>query len=170
MQFFSGISRNTKSKSYTLSVSGNSEIMHCEILISVPYSFEQIRWTQLASILRCIILNASHNSDLGIWLQNCILWMLVFFRTGCTHSMSTKNNRVTPRTSCLQCSDYSQCLSSYLAQPVWSQSRSYQFDGWPHQERELQYPWSCDTCNIHARIHVHLTPSIHVQQSTISPN
>ena len=42
MQFFTGISRNTQSKSYMLSwlnVSGNSEIMHCGILINMPYSF-----------------------------------------------------------------------------------------------------------------------------------
>ena len=40
MQFFTGISRNIQSKSYCyhwLRVSGNSKIMHCGILIDMPY-------------------------------------------------------------------------------------------------------------------------------------
>ena len=40
MQFFIGISKNTQSKAYTLSLTKcaeNSEIMHCGILISMPY-------------------------------------------------------------------------------------------------------------------------------------
>ena len=39
MQFCTGISRNTQSKSYTLSLTEISEIMHCEILINIPYCF-----------------------------------------------------------------------------------------------------------------------------------
>ena len=43
MQFFTGISINTQSKSFShhcLSVSGNSKIMLCGILINIPYCKE----------------------------------------------------------------------------------------------------------------------------------
>ena len=51
MQFYNGISRNTRSKSYMLSLteSGNSKIMHCGILINMPYKWEyQIFMTHLS--------------------------------------------------------------------------------------------------------------------------
>ena len=37
MQIFTGISRNTQSKFFMLSLSENSKIMHCGILVNTPY-------------------------------------------------------------------------------------------------------------------------------------
>ena len=41
IQFFTGISRNTKSKLYMLSLNGISKIMYCRILINIPFYYEE---------------------------------------------------------------------------------------------------------------------------------
>ena len=57
MQFVTGISRNTLSKSYMLSltetsiVSGNSEIMHCGTPINMPYCVVVLRSVGWAIII-----------------------------------------------------------------------------------------------------------------------
>ena len=54
MQLITGISRNTQSKSHmillTECVSGNPEIMHCGILINMPYWKSHLNWTMRCEI------------------------------------------------------------------------------------------------------------------------
>ena len=65
VQFFLGISRNTQSKSkghYWLSVSGNSKIMHCGILIDTRYSTTiTMNFIHKFAEFRCILSSPCQN-------------------------------------------------------------------------------------------------------------